>query len=291
MSTDLHTQSNGEGQGNHESSKCVDTNEDLHPSEANRKPVAKEAHLQSLVLRDDRIVETVAKLQIRINERFPGCGLAKLCGHLHQVALRSAERSAGLARPILSIRIVGYLLAFGLLALLIAIGIHAVRTARLETQNLTFIDFIQTFEPAVNGLVFIAIAIYFLISLETRIKRRRALAAVHELRSIAHIIDMHQLTKDPERALRSFQSTTNSPKDCLTPLQLSRYLDYCSEMLSLIGKIAALYVERFDDGVSVAAVTEVEQLSTSLSRKIWQKIMILNQTRGDEQVDMSDEAN
>ena len=27
----------------------------------------------------------------------------------------------------------------------------------------------------------------------------RALKAIHELRSIAHIIDMHQLTKDPER--------------------------------------------------------------------------------------------
>jgi len=56
---------------------------------------------------------------------------------------------------------------------------------------------------------------------------------------------------------------------------LSRYLDYCSEMLSLTGKIAALYVQTYDDGVALAAVNEVEGLTTGLSRKIWQKLMIL----------------
>ena len=47
-------------------------------------------------------------------------------------------------------------------------------------------------------------------------------------------------------------------------------------MLSLIGKLAALYVQKFDDPVALAAVNEVEDLTTSLSRKIWQKIMIIN---------------
>jgi hypothetical protein len=47
-------------------------------------------------------------------------------------------------------------------------------------------------------------------------------------------------------------------------------------MLSLIGKLAALYVQKFDDPVALAAVNEVEELTTGLSRKIWQKIMILN---------------
>ena len=62
----------------------------------------------------------------------------------------------------------------------------------------------------------------------------------------------------------------------LTPLLLNRYLDYCSEMLSLTGKIAALYVQQFDDSVSLVAVSEVEQLTTGLNNKIWQKIMILD---------------
>jgi len=118
-------------------------------------------------------------------------------------------------------------------------------------------------------------AIYFLFSLEKRIKRQRALAAIHELRSIAHIIDMHQLTKDPERMFRKWENTPTSPQIQMSPLQLNRYLDYCTEMLSLTGKIAALYVQRFDDATSLAAVSEIEELTTSLSRKIWQKIMIL----------------
>ena len=87
---------------------------------------------------------------------------------------------------------------------------------------------------------------------------------------------MHQLTKDPERLLIRGMETPSSPKGNLSATELMRYLDYCSEMLSLIGKLAALYVQKFDDPVALAAVNEVEELTTGLSRKIWQKIMTLN---------------
>jgi hypothetical protein len=46
-------------------------------------------------------------------------------------------------------------------------------------------------------------------------------------------------------------------------------------MLSLIGKIAALYIQHFNDPVVISTVNEIEELTTGLSRKIWQKIMIL----------------
>ena len=65
------------------------------------------------------------------------------------------------------------------------------------------------------------------------------------------------------------------PPRLLTRFELSRSLDYCSEMLSLTGKVAALYIQDFDDEVALAAVNEVEDLTTGLSRKIWQKLMIL----------------
>ena len=48
----------------------------------------------------------------------------------------------------------------------------------------------------------------------------------------------------------------------MTLFELSRYLDYCSEALSLTGKVAALYVQRFDDPVALQAVNEVEELTT-----------------------------
>jgi hypothetical protein len=47
-------------------------------------------------------------------------------------------------------------------------------------------------------------------------------------------------------------------------------------MLALIGKLAALYAERMRDGVVVDAVNDIENLTTSLGRKIWQKITILS---------------
>lgn len=233
-----------------------------------------------LVLRDERIVATVAKLNQRIEERFPEAGLCALCGDLLEVARRASERSKWIGKPIRSIRIVGYAMAALLVVSFVSFVVYGLKSS--EAENIGFIELVQAIEAGLNDIIFFALAIYFLVSLETRIKRRRALAAVHELRSIAHIIDMHQLTKDPERLVRDWSGTTNSPKQKMTPFQLNRYLDYCSEMLSLIGKIAALYVQHFDDADAVAAVSEVEQLSTGMSRKIWQKIMILHQTTNPE---------
>ena len=61
----------------------------------------------------------------------------------------------------------------------------------------------------------------------------------------------------------------------MTHFLLVRYLNYCSEMLSLIGKVAALYLQAFQDGVVLDAVDDIEDLTTGLCRKIWQKLMIL----------------
>ena len=232
------------------------------------------------LLKDDRIIKTVALLQLRINDRFPDCGLAKLCGQLLHVARQAAQRSANINRPIIWIRALGYLFASMLLGVIVGLIVHAVRTFGIKTNDLGFTDFIQTFDAAASAGLFIGAAIYFLIGLERRSKCSQALAAIHELRSIAHIIDMHQLTKDPERFLGNYRGTANSPKEQMTAAQLGRYLDYCTEMLSLVGKIAALYINKFDDPGVVASVGEVEQLTTGLSRKIWQKIIILNQHLG-----------
>jgi hypothetical protein len=46
-------------------------------------------------------------------------------------------------------------------------------------------------------------------------------------------------------------------------------------MLSLTGKLAALYMQNVRAPVIIEAVNGIEELTTSLSRKIWQKIMIL----------------
>ena len=61
--------------------------------------------------------------------------------------------------------------------------------------------------------------------------------------------------------------------------ELNRYLDYCSDALALISKIAALHVQGFQDPVLLDAVDDVEDLTAGFSRKIWQKITILENLR------------
>ncbi|QNN22905.1 hypothetical protein HED60_11710 [Planctomycetales bacterium ZRK34] len=233
-----------------------------------------------------QIIATIHRLVTRVDRRFPGSGLGKVCRQLLEVGRRSQQRSQSITQPILGLRI-GSALLIGL----IVVGICATLWGlRAPEQDVTFIEFVQVLEAGINDVVLIGAAVFFLITVETRIKRRRALQAIHELRSMAHIIDMHQLTKDPDRARRRAPQPAmdldGSIADTrtLTADQLVRYLDYCSEMLSLIGKIAALYVQRFDDSVAIASVNEVENLTTGLSRKIWQKIMILQAAGPDESI-------
>jgi len=83
---------------------------------------------------------------------------------------------------------------------------------------------------------------------------------------------MHQLTKDPVALVQE-----RAPPRSMTKFQLTRYLDYCAEMLALIGKLAALYAERMRDPVVIEAVTEIENLTTGLARKIWQKISLIGE--------------
>ncbi len=114
------------------------------------------------------------------------------------------------------------------------------------------------------------------MKLEENLRRKKALALVHELKALAHVVDMHQLTKDPETVSGNATRTESSPKRTLTPFELSRYLDYSSEMLSVLGKIAAIYAQRIQDPVVLEAIDGAEDLATGLSRKIWQKIAIIS---------------
>jgi hypothetical protein len=138
-------------------------------------------------------------------------------------------------------------------------------------------EFIQVGEAALSALVFLGALVLFLVTLESRLKRGRALTALHQLRSLAHVVDMHQLTKDPERMGSAESDTPSSPERDLSQAELGRYLDYCSELLSLISKLAALHVQQFNDPQTLAAVSDIESLASGLSGKIWQKITMLGQ--------------
>ena len=224
------------------------------------------------------IIATIERLGQRIEERFPGAGLSGVGRDLLGLARDCAREAESLGRPHWPIRAgVGLAIVLMVVAVIAAV-VGVVQRLSSPTQGSGLAEFVQGVESGVNDLVFLGIAVYFLISIETRLKRRVALRRIHQLRSIAHIVDMHQLTKDPERLLATHQDTASSPQRTMTRAELWRYLDYCSELLSLTGKIGALFVQRMDDAVVLQAVNEIEDLTNGLSRKIWQKITLLERT-------------
>ena len=139
-------------------------------------------------------------------------------------------------------------------------------------------DWVPLVESVINDLVFAAIAVLFLWAFPERLERRSLLRLLHRLRSLAHVIDMHQLSKDPEQISASYTPTAQSIQHGLNAEQLHHYLDYCSEMLSLTAKTAALCAEHSTDSVVLETVSYIETLTTDLSNKIWQKISLLPRT-------------
>ncbi len=223
----------------------------------------------------EKVIETIRHLDLRIQDRFPNSGLGKVCGELEDLAEVTKQRIEWIKTPKMWIRIgIG-----SIIVLMIVILVYTISTFKVSSGDFTVGDLVQISEAGINDIVLIGAAIFFLFSVENRVKRGRALKVLYELRSIAHVIDMHQLTKDPSR--QASHNTAHSPKVNLSPLELTRYLDYCSEMLSLTSKVGALYAQAIDDGVVLQTVNEVEELTTSLSQKIWQKIMVIKELEFD----------
>ncbi len=220
-----------------------------------------------------KVVETLDHLRARVAERFPDAGLAQVCEQLAVTARTTAARARRLSRPYLGLRFL--VLAVVLVAILAELALIARLDWLATLRGADALKLAQGLEPAVNLILLSGAAAWFLVSLETRWKRGRVQKALHELRSFAHVIDMHQLTKDPTLVLGP--RTASSPVREMNRFQLARYLDYCAEMLALTAKLAALYAGESDDPVIVAAVNDIETLTSDLGRKIWQKIMILGQ--------------
>lgn len=222
----------------------------------------------------DMILKTLERLHQRVTERFPASGLSQVCAELQLVGAGVAQLTQRLSRPIWGVRLAVIILSIMFFAVIISIAANI--SERISTQIDGISDLLQGVEAAINEIVFLGIALYFLGTIEGRLKRYVSIRALHRLRSIAHVVDMHQLTKDPAYLLTPHDDTASSPQRSMTPYELTRYLDYCSELLSLTSKLAALHAQYLSDPVVLNAVNDVESLTQGLSGKIWQKIMILD---------------
>jgi hypothetical protein len=217
------------------------------------------------------IVKTLRTLERRISQRFPNAGLVAVCRDLIAIGERTQLNAEAIAATNWPLRIVVYLaVASGLAGL----GFIA-WTLKVQVSSTEVFGFFQGVDAVMNITVLVGAALLFATTLDDRIKRRRSLRELHVFRSIAHVIDMHQLTKDPSSILGDGAPTEASPRRSMSKYELTRYLDYCSEMLSLASKLAALYAQVLPDTVVIDAVNEIENLTANFSRKIWQKISII----------------
>ncbi len=231
-------------------------------------------------LNSDHIVETLERLAARVRERFPEANLNRVILELIDLGKRDRRRSERLARPYFLLRS-GTLLAVVLaITALVLVGRGFFNWVDVEGTHADIYTVFEGVEAGLNIVILTAVAIFTLTRVEERLKRSLALDDLHELRSIAHVIDMHQLTKDPIALLRLGPRTAASPRREMSDFELTRYLDYCAEALSMAGKIAALYAQNSRDPVVIASVNDIESLTANMSAKIWQKITIVRGTTG-----------
>ena len=216
------------------------------------------------------IIQTLRRLESRIGERFPDSGLYAVCQDLVAIGEDVQQKSSAIAKPNLVLR--------AAICIAIAAGVAGLAVIpfaiNFQMGSAELLSVFQGVEAAANIVVLMGAALFFLVSIETRIKRRRAMRDLHTFRSFAHVIDMHQLTKDPSSIIAGGPATESSPRRAMTTFEITRYLDYCSEMLSITSKLAALYAQNLPDAVIIDAVKDIEALTTNLSQKIWQKITI-----------------
>lgn len=229
-----------------------------------------------IVLDPAKIVATLEALRRRIGERFPGSGLESLAQQLCGLASAASARGAAIRKPRLHLRLLSLLLLGAMAWVLFYAATHA----RPPPGTLEALDLVNGIEATLSAVTLLGIAVLFVSTLEARRKRKAVLDALGELRVLSHVIDMHQLAKDPERLDTDYEATPSSPREALTAFELGRYLHYCSDLLALVGKIAAYHVASFQDEVVLAAVNEIEDLTNGLSRKIWQKLVLLDQISG-----------
>ena len=208
-----------------------------------------------------RIVETAENLAREVGERLPGSNLSGLAVVLVQIA-HSTDEQARLARkPIYSVR-AGSLLAIVASTLLFGIIIFHVH-ARWEFSTIT--EVVEATDAGFNLLAILVGALWFFASFEARIKRKRVLKSIEELREFIHVIDVTQLYYTPDLYRPDGEAAHSTRKFDHT------YLLFCTQMLAVIGNLAPLYTRGAAGDSVLRAVSDVELLANAITVKLQSK--------------------
>lgn len=225
----------------------------------------------------DKLLATIKLFRQRITKVFPVSGLSEVSGELEETAILCFAEAEKIKRPLWGLRIAVAVAV--LLLLLLPVEVFLFLRFPMRFDNLdNFSDFMQATDAGFNVLVLLAGATLFLVSVENRVKRSRSLKVLHELRSLAHVVDMHQLSKDPVMDLASLDDSprlSDRPKAIQQAQDLWLYLSFCTDLLSVTGKLAACFAQSQTDRIVLDTINEIETISTALSRKIWQKMSLV----------------
>ncbi|TIX08076.1 MAG: hypothetical protein E5V46_27140, partial [Mesorhizobium sp.] len=202
------------------------------------------------------IIETAERLEERVAERFPDAGLRGVAAELVSLSRDLAKGAKALEAPLWWLR--GLIAAAVIAGALVFVFVGTILPLDRLSRTSDALQSVQGIEASLNMIILAVIGFLALIRTEERIKRKQVFRQLHGLRSLIHVIDMHQLTKDPATLSANFKPTSHSPARITNAADLARYLDYCSEMLSITGKIAALFAQSVNDAVVIDGVNDVE---------------------------------
>ena len=215
-----------------------------------------------------KIKKTINKLEWRILERFPNSNLLIISKNLSLLLEETNNNIAENNKPNYIVRIILTLIVAT--SIILFVKIISFTNFEEEIDSLNSVTALS--DSLFNVIFLLSAGLLSLFSIENKIKRKKIIKTINKLRSFLHVVDMHQLTKDPIVNDNNHIQTMNSPIRTLTNYELKRYLDYSSEMISLVSKISTLFAQHFQDEVIISKVNEIESLSSALTQKIWLKI-------------------
>lgn len=218
-----------------------------------------------------KLILTISKMADRVEDHFPSSGLASVANEVAAVAEGTVARVAEIKRPRMGLRIM-----VGLMVVLVISGPLLFSLVLSFSENMTSLgEFLQATDAGLHMILVLAGGIVFLVGMENRMRRNQALEALSEFRSLAHLVDLHQINKDP--GLDDVVPPEHDRRTVRSDKELAYYLDYSGDLLSIVGKLAAYYAQNLQDRVVLDAVNEIETLTSTLSNKLWLKILVLRE--------------
>jgi hypothetical protein len=217
-----------------------------------------------------KVHKTLEQVIGRIALAFPDSGLHRVGQKLSAIAKESEIAAGRLARRNHLIALPSRLLVVLSIILMLVVGVC---TFFNWDTRLNVTDKLEHSLILPLGVVSVLV---FLWRLESDWKRSRALGDLHKLRCIIHVIDMHQLAKDPRSAAVITDNNNPGQERKMSADELVSYLDWSTDLLSLTGKIAALYAQNSHEPSILQAAHDLGQIAANMSSKIWQKIAIIS---------------